>query len=982
MTAWKGRRWAPFFWHMEKKLDNGYGIVFDEQWFVRWQASLLWLLNSWLTGRWIRRKLGIPLPPSDKITQIGPNCFSHGDRLVDEPCLIHRKHFHGSDRVAFDRYHFQVSCKGSHRALQRTTSFRTSNDFALRLYEAFKPLWWSMHYWDSLVANRLIPAFDLGFSTLVVIPDPGSPGITSCAGDAGRGAGAETYPAIHNGAGTVFDQGSASAKVILNSNGTGYTSLYRVAHLYDTHSLTSSAVISSAVQSGFVNSRLVNPNLPLSVNLYGCIPASSIQLAASDYSNFGTVPYCDAPVLFSAMPSFGSQNFTVNATGIANISLTGITNFAYREATYDGPNIDPGITPSQNANIILRISSSSNNTFVLTVTYTQLTGSLGWDIPTETPRTNRVPIQPKDELLPAIMFPSPGIWGFEQSLPPLYQIPWARCEPVNSYPSVPPFPLSRVLVEESLSGLPFKISRPSAQYLDLLPRMTMGRGGHEAILPPAWKKPPSQPTFPDVTFKILGKWGWENLLPNPHLLPHSSPFHSDVMASPAGIRWGWENSVPYGSRTCLTRPLPVDGIPGLLGVAWGWEPSVPIPHMVLGEMTPLGDPLPVLQARIAGWETIGIFPAWQPGRAGQDITGIFPSIFKSLWGWEPALHFPGKISGRQPPPDGIFPSMMAGIAGWEMTATLLSRTPISRPSPDAILPSLLANVLGWEFIGTLPYHSPAIHQRLGDGFPLPLALNGSWGWEDDFLPAQKPFHAILAFDDWWPGIVVPNRVFPGGGYKPWYGWGYPEIYEDDDLRERLERQLFEIDEQLAALAAEEEEERRGARIIVPELLPPGWQDDGQGNWRDEVHGRRQAREEESRRQDPFRHVHYNFASDLDFGVRRRIIGILDRAEHRNVNIFGSEAFRTREDALVRGRFVGQGTNAWVLRLDGRARLELAREAIAEGFKLVSFDDTSLSFIHRQTFPWKPVLWGAAAGSTIMGAGIFTGWLIWGRKPGR
>ena len=100
-----------------------------------------------------------------------------------------------------------------------------------------------------------------------------------------------------------------------------------------------------------------------------------------------------------------------------------------------------------------------------------------------------------------------------------------------------------------------------------------------------------------------------------------------------------------------------------------------------------------------------------------------------------------------------------------------------------------------------------------------------------------------------------------------------------------------------------------------------------------------------------------------------------------MNIFGSEAFRTREDALVRGRFVERDTDAWVLRLDSRARLDLAREAVAEGFKLVSFDDTSLSFIHRPTFPWKPVLWGAAAGSTIMGAGIFTGYLIWGRNKG-
>lgn len=248
-------------------------------------------------------------------------------------------------------------------------------------------------------------------------------------------------------------------------------------------------------------------------------------------------------------------------------------------------------------------------------------------------------------------------------------------------------------------------------------------------------------------------------------------------------------------------------------------------------------------------------------------------------------------------------------------------------------------------------------------------MEPSWtkGWETESKLPVRSAKQVLSFEDWWPGIVLVHPVAKGG-YKPWYGWD-DIYYEDDNLRQRFEREMNQILDELDDLAeeemeelAEEEQERKAKtrRIIIPEVLPRDWRKDEQ--------------------QGETRHVHYNFASDLDFGIRRRIIGILDRAEHRGCQIYGSEAFRTRENALVKGRFVGQGTHAWVLTLDTKERLAIAREAMSEGFKLVSFDDTSLSFIHLPSFPWKPVLLGAGAGAGLMGAGLFTGWLIWGRHP--
>ena len=446
----------------------------------------------------------------------------------------------------------------------------------------------------------------------------------------------------------------------------------------------------------------------------------------------------------------------------------------------------------------------------------------------------------------------------------------------------------------------------------------------------------------------------------------------------AGIS-GWEflGSLPF--KSLASQPPFIEVPPSFFKNLWGWEPALPSSSRTTTSQSFSGDVFPSPLAGISGWEFLGPLP-FRLSPVQPLFIEVLPSIFKNLWGWEPALTFPFKPVTVQSFTEDVCPFTLGGIAGWEFLTAPRFKLLLTPTSFIDVPPSLVREVSwGWESQASA--RSPIIVLPFHD-IPLPAFLGGARDWGTESRAPDKTARQVLSFDDWWPGIVPPNRVLPGGGgYKPWYGWGYPEIYEDDDLRERLERNLYEIDEQLAALAAEEEEERRNTRIIVPELLPPGWQDDEQGDWREGVRDRHQRREEERRQQqDPFRHVHYNFASDLDFGVRRRIIGILDRAEHRNVNIFGSEAFRTSETALVKGRLVEQGTNAWVIRLDAKARLEIAREAVAEGFKLLSFDDTSLSFIHRPTFPWKPVLLGAGAGATIMGAGIFTGWLIWGRNP--
>jgi hypothetical protein len=218
-----------------------------------------------------------------------------------------------------------------------------------------------------------------------------------------------------------------------------------------------------------------------------------------------------------------------------------------------------------------------------------------------------------------------------------------------------------------------------------------------------------------------------------------------------------------------------------------------------------------------------------------------------------------------------------------------------------------------------------------------------------------------------------------------------ETEEDINRRECLEKTIQAIDGELVEIERRSREEKsQDLRVIEPEVMPSDWQsgDDDKNQSRSyqqpfrQSSGRRPSKADNTRSRifggEPIRHVHYNFASDLDLGVRRRIIGILDRAEHRRAQIFGSDAFVTQLEGKVSGNLIIPGTNAWVIQLAREERLIVAKEALAEGFRLVSFDDTSLSFIHRPTYPWKTLFLGAAAGAGIMGAGVGVGYLAWGR----
>lgn len=323
--------------------------VFSKEWFDKYQKTLCWLANNKLTKRWFRYILRIhsyDCPLDVNINRIEPNAFWFGGVKKGE--LIEIK-----------------------------ADFRTNTKFARRLYHAFKPMWWAFHAWDWLVADRFVPAWSFGFSTLTKYPQSIGAG-NPCDGAVIRiNAAGETWATIIAGAGTNVVQTDpyTLTGIFVGSGSTNnFTELIRTIFCFDTSSLTSGATISAATFSFYGVSIVQNANISPApdVNIYSSSPASTSSLANGDYSNLGSTSFSTA-IAFGSFNTSGYNAFALNASGISNISKTSISTFGARNANYDVAASTPTYSStSQNDRITGHFSTGSGASPdpKLVVTYT------------------------------------------------------------------------------------------------------------------------------------------------------------------------------------------------------------------------------------------------------------------------------------------------------------------------------------------------------------------------------------------------------------------------------------------------------------------------------------------------------------------------------------------------------------------------------------------------------------------------------------
>ena len=110
--------------------------------------------------------------------------------------------------------------------------------------------------------------------------------------------------------------------------------LLRAIFLFDTSPLPDTATISSAVLSlkglGSVNPGGTSP----SINIYVSNPAADTSLTGTDFATTGTTAFATA-IAFASWSDAGYNDFTLNASGIANISKTIVSKFSAVNANYD-----------------------------------------------------------------------------------------------------------------------------------------------------------------------------------------------------------------------------------------------------------------------------------------------------------------------------------------------------------------------------------------------------------------------------------------------------------------------------------------------------------------------------------------------------------------------------------------------------------------------------------------------------------------------
>ena len=320
-------------------------LAFDKTWFAYHQNTLLWLLNAPLVKIWFRYVMRIrefDCPLKTRIDAVAPNFFAYN--------LVRKG----------DKY-------------EVTKDFRTHYKFAKRIYFTFKPFWWALHYWDSLFADRFVPALSFGMDTLTAYPDP-NPETATVDGYVLRTA-AEAWATKTAGAGTDFDDtGTSDGFVrIVSTTANNWNILRRSIFLFDTSSLGAGSTISAAVMSLFGESKTDNLAITPNIDIYTSTPASNTALEAADYGNTGSTSQTGAAMSYASWSGASVYNdFTFSATGRGNVSKTGVSKFAARNANYDVANTPPTWSDSVSSNLGGSYADAAGTTQdpKLVVTYT------------------------------------------------------------------------------------------------------------------------------------------------------------------------------------------------------------------------------------------------------------------------------------------------------------------------------------------------------------------------------------------------------------------------------------------------------------------------------------------------------------------------------------------------------------------------------------------------------------------------------------
>ena len=326
--------------------------AFGPLWFATHQRRLLGALNHPVLGRLLKRALrirrcdlGYALP----IVAISPHSYT----------------------VLRDRRRR----KDGRWELTLTTDFRTHWKYSTRVYHAGKVIWWALHAWDQCVANPLVPAWNAGFDTFIVHPDP-DPEVTTVDGSVSRALVDESWATLIAGAGNGVDVSATSGGLNIASTATTdqWATLGRHMYLFDTRPLGQGAVIQAATLSLFGVSKFDNLSISPNYNIYSANPLTDTNLEIADFQRFGVLPFSTA-ITHAGWSTVAYNDFVLNVDGRANLRPRGISKFAMRNANYDVAAVEPSWSSAASSVVVLNFADASGraNDPKLDVTYTIIT---------------------------------------------------------------------------------------------------------------------------------------------------------------------------------------------------------------------------------------------------------------------------------------------------------------------------------------------------------------------------------------------------------------------------------------------------------------------------------------------------------------------------------------------------------------------------------------------------------------------------------
>ena len=273
-------------------------------------------------------------------TLFGPDFFElHQDKLV--------KFVNTSIGRWFFRIHGKRSSATGHKIIkiapnyikwngkkngEKVVEFRAHNKFSKRLLHGLYSIWWLMHQWDMLIANRIKPVWNLGFDTLTAYSGSGDGYCVEYSFSSGDEQSA--WDDIHDASSSSsYDYTSDFIRIgaFFDGSANDTFDIYRGFLPFDTSSLPINTVVAATLTVdiiGYVPEGNVEDGRE--IGLVQTTQSSTSSLSDSDYNQCGSTDDATEGASRVIFSGFDNKTFTLNSTGRGWINKTGYTKLGLR----------------------------------------------------------------------------------------------------------------------------------------------------------------------------------------------------------------------------------------------------------------------------------------------------------------------------------------------------------------------------------------------------------------------------------------------------------------------------------------------------------------------------------------------------------------------------------------------------------------------------------------------------------------------------